>query len=53
MTLINRGCAMAIRTGTEALTGELLDNVKLDAAAEEKRAETEAALRSGALTTRP
>jgi hypothetical protein len=53
MTLINRGCAMAIRTGAEALTEELLDNVKLDAAAEEKRKGTEAALRNGDLTTRP
>jgi hypothetical protein len=53
MTLINRGCAMAIRTGAEALTEELLDNVKLDAAAEDKREGTEAALRNGDQTTRP
>lgn len=53
MTLINRGCAMAIRTGTEALTEELLNNVKLDAAAEDKRDETAAELRSGARSTQP
>jgi hypothetical protein len=47
MTLISRGCARAIRDGTEDLTKDLLDEVKLDAAAEAARPETAAALRSG------
>jgi AAA domain len=50
MTLINRGCARAIRSGTEALTRELLDHVKLDVAAETARAQVAAALRSGKLS---
>ncbi|KZM75535.1 AAA family ATPase [Nocardia terpenica] len=34
MTLINRGCFKAIRTGTESLTRELLDTVRIDETAE-------------------
>lgn len=37
VSLINRGCARAIRTGAEALTRELLDEVDIDVAAEAKR----------------
>ena len=37
MTLINRGCVRAIRTGTERLTEELLEQVPIDAAAEQCR----------------
>jgi hypothetical protein len=34
MTLIARGCRRAVRTGTEKLTRDLLDQVRNDAAAE-------------------
>lgn len=50
MTLINRGCARAIRAGTEALNRELLDHIKLDAAAETARGDIAAAMRSGTLS---
>jgi hypothetical protein len=53
MTLINRGCQRAIRTGEERLTAELLDRVKIDASAEEGRRELEAALAPGRLTSKP
>lgn len=53
ITLITRGCERAIRTGEERLTGDLLSQVKLDAAAERLRAEWEAKLQSGAKTSRP
>jgi len=52
MTLLNRGCQRAVRTGTERLTAELLDTVKCDAASEAARRELEAALTSGRLTTK-
>lgn len=52
MTLINRGCQRAIRTGAEKLTAELLDNVKNDAAAEKGRKEMELAIQSGKLRVR-
>jgi hypothetical protein len=52
MTLLNRGCQRAVRTGTECLTAELLDTVKCDAASEAARRELEAALASGRLTTK-
>lgn len=51
MTLINRGCQRAIRTGTEALTRELMDNVKNDEASEKARRELEAAFDTHRLTT--
>jgi hypothetical protein len=38
MSLINRGCARAIRTGTEILTTTLLEQVRIDEAAETARA---------------
>lgn len=52
MTLINRGCARAIRNGEETLSKELLDTIPLDAAAEDTRPGNEAALRSGKLRAR-
>ncbi|AYM44341.1 ATP-binding protein [Mycobacteroides abscessus subsp. abscessus] len=52
MTLINRGCQRAVRTGAEALTVELLDGVKNDAASEKARQELELAIKSGKLRVR-
>lgn len=53
MSLISRGCYRAIKTGTETLTVELLDQVRIDEAAENARAELTAALRDGLLTSTP
>ncbi|MFJ6438457.1 TniB family NTP-binding protein [Streptomyces sp. NPDC091416] len=53
MTLVNRGCQRAQRTGAERLTRDLLDQVKNDAAAEQARRELEYAFSSGRATTRP
>ncbi|MGW5868310.1 AAA family ATPase [Streptomyces sp. NPDC055239] len=53
MTLINRGCQRAQRTGTERLTQDLLDQVKNDAAAEQARQELAYALQTGKATSRP
>jgi hypothetical protein len=53
MTLINRGCQRAVRTGAERLDTSLLDRVKNDAAAEKGRKELEMALSRGKLTSRP
>lgn len=39
--LLIRGAARAVRTGVEALTRELLDDIEIDAAAENARAELE------------
>lgn len=52
MTLINRGCQRAVRTGTERLSQDLLDRVKNDAASEAARRELEAALTAHRITTR-
>ncbi len=52
MTLINRGCLRAVRTGEERLTKDLLDRVKLDAASEKARKGHEAALMSGRRTAK-
>jgi len=52
MTLVNRGCQRAIRTGAERLSADLLDRVKIDAAAEKGRREMEAALAAGRLSSR-
>ncbi|WBB57929.1 hypothetical protein O7599_19870 [Streptomyces sp. WMMC500] len=41
MTLINRGCQKAVRTGAERLDEELLNTVKNDAASERARRELE------------
>jgi hypothetical protein len=53
MTLITRGCRRAIRTGTEKLTRDLLDQVRNDAAAEAARQELLAAFDAGKLSARP
>lgn len=52
MTLINRGCQRAVRTGTERLDRNLLDSVKNDAAAETAHRELDAAIQARRLTTR-
>lgn len=52
MTLINRGCQRAVRTGAERLDQELMDRVKNDAAAEKARRELNLALESRKITTR-
>ena len=52
MTLVNRGCQRAVRTGAEVLTRELMDNVKNDEASEKARKELEAAFSAHRLTTK-
>lgn len=52
MTLINRGCQRAVRTGAEVLSRELMDLVKNDAASEKARQELETAFEARRLTTR-
>jgi hypothetical protein len=51
MTLINRGCQRAVRTGVERLDRELMDKVKNDAAAERGRQELELAFETRKITT--
>jgi len=51
MTLIQRGCQRAIRRGTETLTKELLETVRIDSAAELARRELAAAFRTRKKTT--
>jgi len=46
MSLIERGVQRAIRRGTETLTAQLLDTIKIDRAAELARSELEAAFRT-------
>ncbi|MDQ1040569.1 hypothetical protein QFZ75_006985 [Streptomyces sp. V3I8] len=53
MTLINRGCQRAARTGAELLDEELLDQVKLDAAAERARKALAKKFERGRMTTKP
>jgi hypothetical protein len=52
ITLINRGCQRAIRTGVERLDRGVMDMVKNDVDAERARKELEAALAAGRITTR-
>lgn len=52
MTLINRGCQRAVRTGAERLDQELMDKVKNDVAAEKARKELELALEARKITTK-
>ena len=52
MTLINRGCQRAVRSGEEKLATELLDNVKIDAACEKARQELELAINTGKIRVR-
>ncbi|AMU23407.1 AAA family ATPase [Mycobacteroides abscessus] len=51
MTLINRGCQRAVRTGAELLSRELMDLVKNDEASEKARQELEMAFEARRLTT--
>lgn len=53
MTLINRGCLRAVRSGSECLDKDLLDRVKNDEASENAWRELEAALEARRLTSRP
>jgi hypothetical protein len=53
MCLVNRGAQRAIRTGAETLTVDLLDQVKIDEAAEQARGQLAAALHAGRLRARP
>jgi hypothetical protein len=46
MTLINRGCVRAVRTKAERLSEELLDQVPIDAAAEQIRPDQQAKQRN-------
>ncbi|MFB6724363.1 hypothetical protein ACFCV3_29560 [Kribbella sp. NPDC056345] len=50
MSLIGRGCYRAIKTGTETLTVDLLDAVRIDQAAETARKHLAAAIDAGLLT---
>lgn len=52
MTLINRGCQRAVRTGAEVLSRELMDLVKNDEASERARQELDLAFDARRLTTR-
>jgi hypothetical protein len=47
MSLISRGCYRAIRTGGESLTAGLLDEVRIDQAAEDARSQVQAAILAG------
>lgn len=47
MSLISRGCYRAIRTGAESLTASLLDEVRIDQAAEDARSQVQAAIQAG------
>ena len=53
MTLLNRGCQRAVRSGEEVLSRDLLDGVKNDEASEQARRELEAALERRRLTSKP
>jgi hypothetical protein len=52
MELIRRGCAKAIRTGSETLNQKLFDSIRIDSAAEKARGELDVAFRTRRLTTR-
>lgn len=52
MTLVNRGCQRAIRTGTERLDEDLLNSVKIDAASEKARQQLQASLRARRWTSK-
>lgn len=53
ITLIVRGCYQAIRTGTERLTADLLDSVRIDEASEQARRALAAAFAGGQLSSQP
>lgn len=52
MSLISRGCYRAVRTGAESLTAGLLDEVRIDQAAEDARSQLQAAIGAGRLPAR-
>lgn len=52
MELIRRGCARAVRTGTETLNRKMLDSFRIDSAAEKARKELAAAFRTRRLRAR-
>jgi AAA domain len=52
MSLIGRGCYRAVKTGAERLGADLLDQVRIDEAAETARRGLESAIRVGQLSTR-
>jgi hypothetical protein len=52
MSLISRGCFRAVRTGAESLTARLLDEVRIDQAAEDARGQLQAAIEAGRLPAR-
>jgi hypothetical protein len=52
MELIRRGCARAVRTGTETVNRKILDTIKIDSAAEKARKELAAAFRTRRLQAR-
>ena len=51
MELIRRGCAKAIRSGSETLSEKIFDSIKIDSAAESARRELEVAFRTRRSTT--
>jgi hypothetical protein len=53
MSLIARGCYRAVKTGIERLDVDLLDQVRIDEAAENARRHLQAAVDAGHLKTRP
>jgi hypothetical protein len=53
MSLLARGCYRAVKTGTEQLSVALLDQVRIDEAAEKARRGLHAAIHTGQLHTRP
>lgn len=52
MSLVARGCYRAVKTGTEQLSVALLDQVRIDQAAEQARRALHAAVDAGRLRTR-
>ncbi|MCY0953601.1 TniB family NTP-binding protein [Streptomyces sp. H27-S2] len=50
-TLLMRGCYRAIRTGTEAITREVLDGVRLDEASEQARKQLAATMAHAKITS--
>lgn len=52
MSLISRGCYRAVKTGAESLTAGLLDEVRIDQAAEDARGQLQALIGAGRLPAR-
>ena len=52
MSLISRGCYRAVKTGAESLTAGLLDQVRIDQAAEDARGQLQAIIGAGRLPAR-